>query len=54
MLALGTKSDASVPKRRYRDLEASSVAAYIVAAWLADGVRAARETCVEEEELVQK
>ena len=45
-LAPGTKDDASVPKRRFRDFGASGVAAYIVAAWLAAGVESGkREVC---------
>ena len=48
LLAPGTKNDASVPKQRCRDFGAFGVAAYIMAAWLA-----ARERCVEREELVQ-
>ena len=54
LLAPETKSDASVFLRRYQDYGATGVAAYIMAAWLAAGVRAARERCVEGEELVQK
>ena len=37
LLALGTKNDASLPKRRCQDIGASGVAVYIVAAWLATG-----------------
>ena len=48
LLASSTKNDASVPKRRWRGF-----GAYIVAAWLAAGVRAARERCIEGEERVQ-
>ena len=53
LLALGTKNDASLPKRRCRDFGTFGVAAYIVAAVLAAGVRAARERCGEIEKIVQ-
>ena len=52
LLAPGTRDDASVPERKFRTCGASGAAAYIVAAWMADGIRA-RKRCVEEEEPVQ-